>query len=116
VSAPVDHPPPWAWEDAYEFGLFDSAGNPLIVEFQVSTGEVDPYVQAVTAAAPQIEAMLRRLEFYTYDDDGRSTTVCPVCDADAFLPHERQPGYGWHRDGCELAALLARIDRAKAGG
>lgn len=115
----ADHPPPWEWRD---HGLFDAADNVLIeigyTELPWSNSDhaeqiafASTYVEVATAAAGEMEALLREFEWRPGQHDPSGTKrKCLTCAADHACGEPHDPG-------CRIAALLARLDEArKAGG
>jgi hypothetical protein len=97
------HPGPWRWDsNCGEWGLWDAAGKPLIMEYTFSDprprAQLDPYVEAVTAAAPNMLALLR---------DWLSRNAC------FYGSWPRPPGCG-NEDclSCQTDQFLRRIDEA----
>lgn len=57
---------PWSWDsNCGEWGLWDAAGNPLVMEYHFVEGNLDPYVEAMTSAAPELEKFLIRALYET---------------------------------------------------
>ncbi len=89
MSATEQHPGPWRWyRDHNGFGtLRDAAGVPLIIPVTTAFAQelaVSPYVRALTEAAPEMLALLRRLTL-AYNDPRPGVLAKVTSDARALL-------------------------------
>ena len=119
VAQLMEQPAPWTW-DSLANSLRDAndnlvlwvaeAGSDMQLGHELVIGAESNRTRALIAAAPEMEALLREVQW-----NGRGHQQCPFC-----VGHRHPSGmqgdtdFG-HRPGCVLAALLARIDAAKAG-
>ena len=103
------HPAPWKWDWSV---LMDASGKEILaLSEEPEDGEPSASVRALIAAAPEMEALLRRLEWR--DTETYGVRICPECflrENDRSPPHRHAIVRG---EPCRLGALLARIDGAK---
>lgn len=116
-SAPGTHPAPWKWKE--ELGdeddlprLLDADGK-VVCHFgnsrQYYPDEGEPpetVAAALIAAAPEMEALLRKLEWLCLDRDYPEPR-CPECQEERDAEPQR------HSPDCALGNLLARIETAR---
>jgi hypothetical protein len=105
MSAPVDHPPPWRWGEPHgqETSLWDANDGLVMADGNDSTIVVaSPYVRELVRSAPEMEALLRKIERYLDPDAG----WCPGCTP--YLSGE-------HDEKCQVMVLLKRLDEARRG-
>jgi hypothetical protein len=123
------HPGPWRWsimrerrEGRFWATLHDSGGVVLIGEpLRDEVAEFpDGGVHALIAAAPEMMALLRELEWSGREfdqgfDDG-TYACCPSCSGKSPEPQKygRHTESSGHERDCELAALLARLTKEGA--
>jgi hypothetical protein len=96
TATPVEHPGPWRWvrdenDNGYWFDLVDANGAVVLDGPVLRSGDAQPSpgVRALTEAAPEMEALLRRI---------RDEVLEPL----GLRP--------------DIADLLARIDSAGKAG
>ena len=126
------HPAPWRWtpikaeyemigfkkgdEIPGQFFLVDARGEDVIFgcdcdadrEFRYVEVD-DPVVRELIRLAPEMEALLRKLEYAgSKDSYGDPVDCCPECKATAGFG-QMNPGDGHTKD-CELGRILAALD------
>ncbi len=111
-----EHPAPWevlpdgsAPENAcFSSGLVDADGERVLGPTNdQNLYFASPYVRELIRLAPELEALLRKMEWIFSADE--EADECPSCFAQSPLSDGRRE----HGDGCELAALLAKLDAAR---
>jgi hypothetical protein len=101
----VSHSPgPWRWAGD---GLFSESAGWLGVEHPHE--EISEADAALIAAAPELLAMLRELEWGGESEHWQGVSACLFCRGDE--PGERHPGgEAGHKPDCRLSALLRRCE------
>ncbi len=107
ASHAVKHPPPWRWAVTRDYRdaevlwrLEDSTGTEVVAkgfcgaDIQVAS----PVVRELIRLAPEMEAMLRSIEW------------CPSCSG---RNRTSPDGTSFHFSECKLAAILSAIDAAR---
>lgn len=93
------HPAPWTVTDPPHTFYRDATGGLVF-----ATVSHDPRLRELLRVAPEMESLLRTLEFADMNPLS-ATARCPSCLGTPYLGHAA---------GCALAALLAKIDAAAA--
>ena len=107
-----EHPAPWRWtfsRDNEEVSLDAANGDQVIGPSNIldTVWVANARVRALTEAAPEMEAVLREMEFKT--EGARTDTRARVC---YFCLRTRAEG---HLADCGYGRVLARIDERSKG-
>jgi len=91
-------PGPWKWVPFrnWDGGLQAADGSYVISNDETDNTPENPHDAVLIAKAPDLLAMLRRLEWTTWNI--RYDATCPVC--------AQRKSSGQHAPGCDLATLL----------
>lgn len=113
---PVKRPAPWRWRHESGYSELQDADGGTILYAEKGEEALQACNLDLIAAAPEMAALLRKLEWSGSDNGG--DPCCPSCGAPRnlgqLLMGTFAPGAGAHDTGCDLAGLLVRLPKEGA--